>query len=203
MGCLCCCCKRSPDEEPIASPNKLVPSQKENKSFEAKIVLLGTTGVGKSSIALQYVEGKFSDSHEVTIGGAYLQKQVNLASGTAVKMHIWDTGGADRFKNMTHIFYKDAVAAIIVYDITQTKSLDAVKGWIEELNTNTNISRMTIAIVANKIDLQPANSIIIDQGKQIATEKQALFHQTSAKTGQGINELFKELVETVNTKNYH
>ena len=173
---------------------------KESKTLEAKIVLLGDTGVGKSSIAMRFSQNKFPNAHEVTIGGAYFQHQVALTNGTTVKMHIWDTGGADRFRSMTHIYYKDAAAAIIAYDITNNKSFAAVKFWVEELQAHSDPKKLVLVLAANKCDLPPENAYMISLGKNYAETNGMLFHETSAKTGTGVSDMFRLLVEAISVK---
>ncbi len=95
--------------------------------IEGKVVLLGDAGVGKSSIAKRFCQDKFEDGYDVTIGGAYLQKTISLPpriengqtlGESQVKLHIWDTGGSDKFRSMVKMYYRDAVGAIICYDVT-------------------------------------------------------------------------------------
>ena len=96
--------------------------------IDAKIVLLGESGVGKSSIAQRYCQNSFNENYDVTIGGAYMQKDIsvpdpnNKSDNIRVKMHIWDTGGSDRFRSLVSMYYRDAVAAIICYDIGNERS---------------------------------------------------------------------------------
>ena len=89
--------------------------------IESKIVLLGDSGVGKSSIANRFCRNTFTEAYDVTIGGAYMQQTVNV-DGTVVKLHIWDTGGSDRFRSLVSMYYRDAVAAIICYDLANPES---------------------------------------------------------------------------------
>jgi len=192
------------------SPNSQQTSQssstnikKENKLIEAKIVLLGDTGVGKSSIAMRFSQNKFTDSHEVTIGGAYFQHQITLPTGVSVKMHIWDTGGAERFRSMAHIYYKDAVAVILAFDITHSKTLEQVKYWMEDLSAHTDPKKLVLALAANKCDKTPETKFVIPLGKKYAEENGMIFKETSALTGSGIQELFKAIVEAVVAKNLH
>ena len=84
-------------------------------------MLLGDSGVGKSSIAQRYCRNTFSENYDVTIGGAYMQQNINI-DGTIVKMHIWDTGGSDRFRSLVSMYYRDAIAAIICYDLTNERT---------------------------------------------------------------------------------
>ena len=99
-----------------------------SNTAEGKIVLLGESGVGKSSIAMRFVESRFSDGHDVTIGGAYFQKNVILPKSEptgqdkTVTMHLWDTGGHEKFRSMMNLYYRDAIGAIVCYDMTDEKS---------------------------------------------------------------------------------
>jgi small GTP-binding protein len=102
---------------PYSSENIIKP----NTVIEAKIVLLGDSGVGKSSIAQRYCRNQFSENYDVTIGGAYLQQNITI-DGIILKLHLWDTGGSDRFRSLVSMYYRDAVAAIICYDITNEHS---------------------------------------------------------------------------------
>jgi len=130
------------------------------KIIEAKVVLLGDSGVGKSSIAQRFCKGVFQDTHDVTIGGAYLQQTVTLGqptdpAPTQVKMHIWDTGGSEKFRSMVSLYYKDAAAAIICYDISDEKSFNSVFYWINEMlnNNNADSDSFVLALCGNKSDI--------------------------------------------------
>ena len=199
MGFLCCCFKKNQtDEQQPLVRSGSEAALPELKNVEAKVVLLGDSGVGKSSMAMRYVEDKFDENEKsVTIGGAYLPKVVPLSNGRSVKLHIWDTGGDKRFEKMTHIFYKDADAAIIVYDVSEAESLNVAKKRIEELAANPENKGVYMAVVANKSDKTPANRFIVDQGKRLAEESKAIFKMASAKTGEGITELFKQVVDAM------
>ncbi|XP_026190465.1 ras-related protein RABF1 [Cyclospora cayetanensis] len=120
-------------------------------SLEGKIVLLGDSGVGKSSLALRFCRGRFPLYHEVTIGAAFLQQTVRLDQGNQLKLHIWDTGGQERFRAMAPLYYRDAAGAVVVYDITAPSSLEAVKFWTKELRQHLDYCSITVA--ANKYDL--------------------------------------------------
>lgn len=121
--------------------------------LEAKVVLLGDSGVGKSSIAQRYCKNIFSESHDVTIGGAYLQQVVTLTDGTQVKLHIWDTGGSERFRSMVSLYYRDAAAAIICYDLTDDKSFSSVHFWINEMINNNDKDDFVMVLAGNKCDI--------------------------------------------------
>lgn len=133
--------------------------------LEAKIVLLGDSGVGKSSIAQRFCMDKFDDLHDVTIGGAYMQKIISIptpdgAGETQVKLHIWDTGGHEKFRSMISLYYRDAVGAIICYDLTDERTFESTQYWINEMLKNTTHDQggFVMAMAGNKCDM-PAHAI--------------------------------------------
>ena len=163
------------------------PNMNHPKVIEAKVVLLGDSGVGKSSIAQRYCKNFFSESHDVTIGGAYLQQTVSLTDGTQVKLHIWDTGGSERFRSMVSLYYRDAAAAIICYDIGDDKSFQSVHFWINEMLNNNDREDFVMALAGNKADLDPAlKKVNLATGDDIAKKHKMIFEETSAKTGEGV-----------------
>ena len=195
-------CEKSKDKENV--PQMKVQEdtkKKETKKkgiVEAKIVLLGETSVGKSSIVLRYCQEKFPTAHEVTIGGSYFQKSITLSNDASIKLHIWDTGGSERFRSMLPLYYRDAQAAIIVYDIGQEKTFKGVKYWVDELAKKCDMSKVVIALAGNKCDLDESQrKISKETGSQFATENNMIFMETSAKGGNGISELIKKITEDI------
>ena len=130
------------------------PSDKEqSKPVEAKIVLLGEQYVGKSSIAQRFCKNLFTGQYVVTIGGAYLQQKIVLSNGVTIKFHIWDTGGQERFKSMANLYYRDALGAILVYDVSNEKSFESINYWVEELNQKCDSEKLVLALAGNKCDI--------------------------------------------------
>lgn len=165
---------------------------------EAKLVLLGDSGVGKSSIALRFCQGRFSPFHEVTIGAAFLQQIVRLRDGKQIKLHIWDTGGQERFRAMAPLYYRDSVGAVIVYDATHPKSFEAVKYWVTELRDK-GPPGCIMAIAANKSDLK--DKLVDPQEARAFCEAEGMaFVETSAKTGDGVGRLFEQLADNIYTQ---
>ena len=133
---------------------KIRDSTKSSSKLEAKIVLIGNSGVGKTCIATRYKEGKFTSDHKITVGAAYFQKNYGFPDGTQIKLHIWDTGGSEKFKSVAPLYYKDAHAALIVYAIDDESSFTAVDNWITQLDDHGNLTKIVKFVVGNKSDVE-------------------------------------------------
>ncbi|CAH9069948.1 unnamed protein product [Cuscuta epithymum] len=103
-----------------------------HQNVNAKLVLLGDMGAGKSSLVLRFVKGQFLEFQESTIGAAFFSSTVS-ADNTTVKFEIWDTAGQERYHSLAPMYYRGAAAAIIVYDISSLESFDRAKKWVKEL----------------------------------------------------------------------
>ena len=172
--------------------------EEKTKPIEAKIVLLGDVSVGKTSIASRYCKNSFNEHHINTIGGAYQQQKVVLQSGVVVKLHIWDTSGQERFRAMTNLYYRDAQVAILTYDIACTTSFTSIEFWINELKYKVENENMILCLVGNKCDVSAEERKIPKiQGENFAKENNMLFFETSAKTGEGVTDLFVTIANKV------
>jgi len=178
---------------------KSVPKEEEKvKTLETKIVLLGDVSVGKTSIASRYCKNSFNDYHINTIGGAYQQQKVVLDNGNMVKLHIWDTSGQERFRAMTNLYYRDAQVALLTYDITNESSFNSIDFWIQELKYKVENENMILCLVGNKCDVSnDERRISTAQGKKFAQENNMIFYETSAKTGEGVTNLFVTIANKV------
>ena len=198
MGCIGGKNKHKDSNKELRMSKSEEEKQKE-RLYEIKIVLLGDPAVGKSSIGQMFCSDKFEDKYKTTIGGAYLQKEVKLKNGDTLKLHIWDTGGQEKFRSLAGLYYKDAVAAILVYDLTNPETLDSLDYWVNELNQNVDNNNFMISVAGNKSDLPNEDKkITYNQGKNFCKEKDiSIFYETSAKTGVGVKELFTSLAQKV------
>eukprot|EP00755_Sulcionema_specki_P007613 Sspe_Gene.38732::Locus_18685_Transcript_3_4_Confidence_0.400_Length_853::g.38732::m.38732/K07889/RAB5C; Ras-related protein Rab-5C len=163
-----------------------------------KLVLLGETAVGKSSIVLRFVRQDFLEFQEATIGAAFLTQVVNLGDNQSIKFEIWDTAGQERYKGLAPMYYRGAAAAIIVYDITNMDSYVRAKNWVSQLQCQGDTS-VIIALAGNKADLSEKRKVDTAEAQAYADEKGLIFFETSAKSNLNVNELFLAIAKKLPT----
>lgn len=180
-------------------------------SSSVKLVLLGEAAVGKSSLVLRFVNNDFQENKEPTIGAAFLTQKCNLPTRT-IKFEIWDTAGQERFASLAPMYYRNAQAALVVYDLTKPTSLVKAKHWVAELQRQASPG-IVIALVGNKLDLTndgagdgdaaggddsgDARKVTTEEAKAYAEEESLLFFETSAKTGYNVKEVFEAIANAI------
>ncbi|KAH7041093.1 rab5-like GTPase [Microdochium trichocladiopsis] len=182
-------------------------------SSSVKLVLLGEAAVGKSSLVLRFVNNDFQENKEPTIGAAFLTQKCNLPTRT-IKFEIWDTAGQERFASLAPMYYRNAQAALVVYDLTKPTSLIKAKHWVAELQRQASPG-IVIALVGNKLDLTSggdsngdseglegddagdARKISTEEAQSYAEEESLLFFETSAKTGHNVTDVFTAIANAI------
>ncbi|PKU38698.1 potassium voltage-gated channel subfamily h member 4 [Limosa lapponica baueri] len=164
-----------------------------NKICQFKLVLLGESAVGKSSLVLRFVKGQFHEYQESTIGAAFLTQTVCL-DDTTVKFEIWDTAGQERYHSLAPMYYRGAQAAIVVYDITNTDTFVRAKNWVKELQRQAS-PNIVIALAGNKADLATKRAVDFQDAQTYADDNSLLFMETSAKTAMNVNEIFMAIAK--------
>lgn len=166
-------------------------SYRQLKRYNYKIVLLGNSSVGKSSLVLRFVKREYYDYQEPTIGACFLTKDILIDDKYIIKFEIWDTAGQERYNALAPLYYRLAAAAIVVYDVTDRVSFNKAKMWIHELKKHKDIG--IIILVGNKIDLAEYRQIETREAMLYASDNDILFTEASAKIDNNVTEIFKTI----------
>ena len=171
----------------------------QNNNALYKIVLLGESSVGKTSIITRLTKNTFSQLSISTFSGCYTQKELDI-DGTIINLEIWDTAGQERYRSLAKNYYKGCDAAIFVYDITNKKTFDEISNyWLNELRDN--CPDIILGLAGNKFDLFEKEQVTEKEGKILAEKIDAVFYSTSAKESVGIDALFQDIGEMLVQKN--
>ncbi|NXU90232.1 RAB17 protein, partial [Xiphorhynchus elegans] len=162
-------------------------------TYTYKVVLLGSMSVGKSSLAYRYVRNDFREFLP-TVGCSFFTHTLNL-EGATVKFEIWDTAGQEKYHSVCHLYYRDAHAALLVYDIASKETFKRAKLWLEELEKKFLPDEIVIALVGNKTDLAAEREVTTEEGEEFARTKGLLFMETSAKSNYKVNNVFMAVVQ--------
>eukprot|EP01031_Cornospumella_fuschlensis_P029341 gene29341-35419_t len=161
------------------------------KPREVKVVLLGDTGVGKSSLVLRFVTNSFRPYSESTIGASFMSKLITVNS-KPIKFQIWDTAGQEKYHSLAPMYYRGAAAAILVYDITREASFKTLQSWVEELQQK-GPKEIALAIAGNKKDLEANREVNAEAAASYAEQIGAIFMETSAKDDTNVQDVFTRL----------
>jgi small GTP-binding protein len=168
-------------------------SAESSKTF--KILTIGESGVGKTCILRRFVENKFLKNHLATIGIDFKTKTL-IINKQEIKLKIWDTAGQERFRNITTQYYKGADGIVLIYDVTDDASYEKIRDWMEQILSTTKREDIGLVLLGNKCDMEP-RAVSEEQGNKMAEELNVSYFETSALTGQGINEAFNELTRDI------
>ena len=165
----------------------------ESESF--KVVLVGESGVGKTSIITQFIDQTFQEDQQSTTGGTFSTKSVVCDNGKTLKFEIWDTAGQERYRALTKMFYKDANAAVLVYDITRKDSFEEIQNYWSNQIKESSPPGIILAVAANKSDLIDHEAVDEEQARKFAEELGAIFVSTTATQIDPVNDLFIQIAK--------
>eukprot|EP01127_Copromyxa_protea_P011200 TRINITY_DN27_c0_g2_i1.p1 TRINITY_DN27_c0_g2~~TRINITY_DN27_c0_g2_i1.p1 ORF type:complete len:220 (-),score=41.94 TRINITY_DN27_c0_g2_i1:57-716(-) len=169
----------------------------EKPKYLLKIIVIGPSGVGKSSLLMRYALDSFEDDTRTTIGVDFKHKTLRV-DGELVNCQIWDTAGQERFSCISKEYYRGANGCLLVYDVTDYQSFSRVEHWYNELLTYCQTLSPPITIlIGNKCDLKHLAQVTTDEATRFAKEKQMGFFETSAKINSNVDEAFGSLVEDI------
>ncbi|CAF2123797.1 unnamed protein product [Brassica napus] len=160
-----------------------------------KIVIIGDSAVGKSNLLTRYARNEFNPNSKATIGVEF-QTQSMIIDGKEVKAQIWDTAGQERFRAVTSAYYRGAVGALVVYDITRSSTFENVGRWLDELNTHsdTTVAKM---LIGNKCDLESIRAVSVEEGKGLAESQGLFFMETSALGSTNVKTAFEMVIREI------
>ena len=167
----------------------------ESSEMVFKIIIIGDASTGKTNILSKYLNNKFEKDSKATIGVEFGNKIFEIKN-SRVNCQIWDTAGQERYKSMTKAFYKGALGALIVYDISKKDTFDNVENWITDLKKSSD-KKVSIILIGNKNDLEESRQVKKEEGEMKAKEYGIAFLETSALNGNNIEIAFKTLVDEV------
>ena len=160
-----------------------------------KLILIGSSGVGKSSILQRYIQKLFNAEYTCTIGVDFFMKTINIRD-KSIKLQLWDTAGTEKFKSITTGYYRGANAAFVVFDLTSKSSFDSVSDWIENYYKNSNPdSEKHVILIGNKSDLKENREVTQEQIDNFTLNNKIKYFETSAKNGENIEECFYFIAE--------
>ncbi|KAI5192351.1 Ras-related protein Rab-1A [Nematocida minor] len=165
-----------------------------------KILVVGSSGVGKTCLLLRYTDSIYKETYGTTIGVDFKMKNIEI-DGKMVKLQLWDTAGQERFRTITSSYYRNANGILLVFDITDADSFNDLKGWISEIRNNIS-STIVISVLCNKIDSEK-NTVTDEEMDNFVSKYKTDtlriigYTKVSAKTGEGVSEAFKEIAEHI------
>jgi small GTP-binding protein len=168
-------------------------------NYIIKILTLGATQVGKTSIVLRYSEDKFNYNKIATIGIDFKIKIIKKGN-ERIKVSIYDTAGQERFQNIVKHYYKGANGVLLIYDITKRDTFKNLDFWIKDLEDNSDIDNLFIYLIGNKNDMEDKREVSWVEASNYAKEKKLPYIEVSAKTGNNIQKLFDEVIKGAMTK---
>ncbi|KAK9227766.1 hypothetical protein WN943_012822 [Citrus x changshan-huyou] len=160
-----------------------------------KVVLIGDSAVGKSNLLARFARDEFYPNSKSTIGVEFQTQKMDI-NGKEVKAQIWDTAGQERFRAVTSAYYRGAVGALLVYDISRRQTFDSIGRWLNELHTHSDMNVVTI-LVGNKSDLKDAREVTTAEGKALAEAQGLFFMETSALDSSNVTAAFQTVVTEI------
>ncbi|KAJ7288000.1 hypothetical protein O6H91_Y281300 [Diphasiastrum complanatum] len=160
-----------------------------------KVVLIGDSGVGKSNLLSRFTRNEFSLESKSTIGVEFATRSISV-DGKLIKAQIWDTAGQERYRAITSAYYRGAVGALLIYDITRHVTFENVERWLKELKDHTD-SNIVVMLVGNKSDLRHLRAVSVEDGQSFSEKEGLYFMETSALESTNVENAFKQILTQI------
>ena len=183
------------------------PSVRNQYDYAFKVMLIGDSGVGKTCVLIRFKDGAFlSGSFISTVGIDFRNKTIEVEMNTGahahmkkVKLQIWDTAGQERFRSITHAYYRDAQALLLLYDVGSRKSFENTRAWLSEIKEYAP-QEAVVMLLGNKCDISKERQVKREEGEKLAADYNVPFLETSAKTGMNIDLVFEAAARELITR---
>jgi len=167
-------------------------------SFKLKVLLTGAAAVGKTSLVQRFIKNRFAANYKLTVGVDILTKDVEFKPGEIATLSIWDIGGQQRFEFIRSTFYKGAAGALLVFDLTREQTYTETRKWLTEIRQFAG-ENIPFVLIGNKLDLMEDVGVVIDrdEARKFAESEGSIYIETSAKTGEKVDDAFTELTRRI------
>lgn len=176
-------------------PNFSGADEKSQDSYLFKLVLIGDSGVGKTNLASRFAHNEFHGDSKATIGVEFRSKTLEI-DGKEIKAQIWDTSGQERYRAVTSVYYRGALGALLVYDISRRSSFDNVSQWLREVRSQGD-NNLVVMLVGNKTDLAHLRAVATGKGLELAEKEGMFFMETSALDSTNVDEAFETVIAEI------
>ncbi|BFF99185.1 ras-related protein Rab-26 [Drosophila madeirensis] len=178
------------------------PDEDEDFDIMGKVIMLGDSGVGKTSLLIRFRDGRYVPSYFLSTVGIDFRNKVVVVDGTRVKLQIWDTAGQERFRSVTHAYYRDAHALLLLYDVTNKTTYDNIRAWLGEIREYAQ-EDVVIVLIGNKADCSGSErQVKREDGERLGREHNVPFMETSAKTGLNVELAFTAVARQLKSRGY-
>ncbi|GAB2274704.1 Ras- protein Rab11D [Dionaea muscipula] len=167
----------------------------EEYDYLFKLVVIGDSGVGKSNLLSRFTRNEFNLESKSTIGVEFATKTLNI-DGRLIKAQIWDTAGQERYRAITSAYYRGAVGALLVYDVTRQSTFENAARWLRELRQHTD-PNIVVMLIGNKLDLRHLVSVQTEQGRTLSEKESLFFLETSALEATNVEQAFTEVLAQI------
>ncbi|XP_048356250.1 ras-related protein Rab-39B-like [Sphaerodactylus townsendi] len=161
--------------------------------YQFRIIMLGDSTVGKSSLLKRYAEGVFQESMSQTVGVDFYVHFLEIKPGLHIKLQFWDTAGQERFRSVTRSYYRNSAGAVLMFDLTNRASFESIKKWHQEVMETVKPYHVVFVLVGHKSDLKDECKVEQKEAEKLASSLGAKYIETSAKTSQNVEEAFQIL----------
>lgn len=180
---------------PYGSEYRVASDEQSNDSYLFKMVLIGDSGVGKTNLASRFAHNEFNADSKATIGVEFRSKTLEI-DGKEVKAQIWDTSGQERYRAVTSVYYRGALGALLVYDISRRATFDNVQQWLREIRCQGD-NNLVVMLVGNKTDLGDLRAVPTEKGMELAEREGMFFMEASALDASNVDEAFEQVIAEI------